>query len=120
PHALRLLESLLVNRRQIRTAWWALLGTVGLTERRWHSFPAWERRAIKLAVVGLLAAVIFGPLYGFAGQPRSRGAAYVMFAVLALLYVPSWSRYRLPLVPGAPRARVPRQFVLPLAVLAVV
>jgi branched-chain amino acid transport system permease protein len=71
-----------------RDLWWQGLGRFGLDEARWHSLPGWKRRAAKAAAVGLLGVVVLAPIYGF------DGAAYLAFAVVAVIYIPDWSRVR--------------------------
>src|SRR5437762_8197109 len=77
------------------------LGRAGLDEARWSAFQPWQRRAVKAAVVGLLGMVVLAPIYGF------DAAAYLAFLVVAVMYIPDWSRFRY------------GRAVLPLAVLAI-
>ena len=72
----------------VRDRWWHALGRVGLTEQRWKTWPAWKHRAAKAGFVGLLGVVVLAPIYGF------DGAAYLAFAVVAVIYIPDWSRIR--------------------------
>jgi branched-chain amino acid transport system permease protein len=69
-------------------AWWRLLARLGLPESRWRAFPGWEQRLVKFAAVSLLCVIVLAPIYGFSP------GAYVMFLVIAALYIPDWSRYR--------------------------
>ena len=66
--------------------WWQALEAVGLPEERWLRIKPWQRRAIKAAIVVVLAIAILAPLYGF------KGAAYLAALTLLVLYVPSWDR----------------------------
>ena len=79
---------------------WAALARVGWTEVRWQGLPSWQRRAVKMGVVGLVAVVVLAPLYGF------DAAAYLAFLTVAAIYVPDWGRFRF------------GRLVLPAAVLA--
>src|SRR5438552_14020122 len=85
---------------RLHDVWWQALGRLGLTAARWQTMPAWQHRATKAAVVGLLGIVVLAPIYGF------DGAAYLAFFVVAVIYIPDWGRYRF------------GRFVLPAAVLA--
>jgi branched-chain amino acid transport system permease protein len=65
-----------------------MLARIGLPESRWRAFPGWEQRLVKFAAVSLLCVIVLAPIYGF------DAGAYVMFLVIAALYVPDWSRVR--------------------------
>jgi branched-chain amino acid transport system permease protein len=77
------------------------LALAGFDRERWSALQPWQRRAVKAAAVGLLGTIVLAPIYGI------DGAAYLAFAVVALMYVPDWTRFRYGGV------------VLPLAVLAI-
>jgi branched-chain amino acid transport system permease protein len=96
------------NRHRI---WWSFLGRCGLTEARWKGFRPWQRRAVKIGAAGALLLVILAPLYDF------KPSAYILFAVVATLYVPEWGRSR---VAVGQRVVRPGGFVLPVAVLAMI
>ena len=76
------------TRHGVAGAWWRVAGRVGLSEARWNAYPAWRRRLLKLLAVGILSVLVLAPIYGF------DGAAYLIFLVVAVLYVPDWGRYR--------------------------
>jgi branched-chain amino acid transport system permease protein len=80
----------------IGDAWWRGLEAAGLSHARWRSLPQPIRRAVVLGAIGLLALVVMAPLNGF------DAAAYVAFAVLVLVLVPSWKK-----VPVVGKAIVP-------------
>jgi branched-chain amino acid transport system permease protein len=83
-------------------AWWGGLRRLGLSEGRWLSLPAWQRRAVKAFTIAALAVVVLAPLYGF------KPSAYVLGLVIGAIYVIDWDRVRL------------GRYALPAAVLAIV
>jgi branched-chain amino acid transport system permease protein len=72
----------------LHDVWWRGLGRLGMPQARWKTLPTWQHRAAKAGLVGLLAVVVLAPIYGF------DGAACLAFAVIALIYVPDWNRFR--------------------------
>jgi hypothetical protein len=42
----------------VGSAWWTLLGYVGLTQEGFHKWPGWQQRLGKLAVAGVVAFLI--------------------------------------------------------------
>ena len=82
---------------------WAVLGLVGITEERWHEWPAIRRRAFIAGLIGVLALVVLTPLSGF---DISAFGAYLVFVAL---YVPEWKKL----------GRFGK-YVIPLAFLAIV
>ena len=96
-------------REKFRDSWriwrhrWAVLGFVGITEERFHSWPLPGQRAFIAGVIGALLLVVLTPLSGF---DVSALGAYLIFVGL---YVPSWKRL----------GRFGK-FVIPLAFLALV
>jgi branched-chain amino acid transport system permease protein len=105
------------QRSEVGTLWWRLLGNVGLTQERFHELPTWQQRAGKVALGGAIAfliSVLINALERFVGTSgldvsivSFSAAAWLAFAVLAVLLVPSWRR--LPWV---------GKYVIPLGVLA--
>jgi branched-chain amino acid transport system permease protein len=104
------------HRRDLGALWWRGLGKAGLSRERFHSFPAWQQRAGKVALGGLIAFLIstlinilersFGQ--GVSGSILTfDGSAYLAFGVVALLIVPEWKA--LPVLP--------LQMILPAAAL---
>jgi branched-chain amino acid transport system permease protein len=113
--AKRLLQRLLLGevlfllwqrRRELGGLWWRGLAKAGLSRRRFHSLPAWQQRAGKVALGGLIAFLIStfinilersfgqgvsGPIFTF------DASAYLAFGVVALLIVPEWKA--LPVLP---------------------
>jgi branched-chain amino acid transport system permease protein len=85
----------------VSSAWWAVLSRLGLSQGRWRSLPAWQRRVAKVAVVGIVAIAVLVPLYGV------RPSAFIGFVVVAALYVVDLGRFRL------------GRFAVPLAVLTI-
>jgi branched-chain amino acid transport system permease protein len=77
-------------RRQISeaigTAWWTVLGAVGLPQTRWRGLPRLWRRAVK-TVVWLAIALLLVALFGV-----WKTTALLVALVIALLVVPAWSR----------------------------
>src|SRR5262245_34540087 len=67
---------------------WSGLSHVGLGEDRWKGLRPWQQRAVKAVVVGVVATLVLGPIYGL------DRAAYLAFGVVAILYIPDWSRFR--------------------------
>ena len=76
------------SRPGVGAAWWRFLARLGLPESRWEAFPSWQRRLVKVAVIGLVLVLVLAPIYGF------NAGAYVGYAALAALYVPDWGRHR--------------------------
>ena len=72
----------------MRDGLWAGLARLGCTEERWNALQSWQRRAAKAAIVLVLGVVVLAPIYGF------DLAAYLAFLVVAVIYVPDWSRVR--------------------------
>jgi branched-chain amino acid transport system permease protein len=73
---------------RLRDAWWRALGALGLDEARWRSMPTWKHRAAKAGLVFVIGVLVLAPIYGF------DGAAYLAFAVVALIYIPDWGKLR--------------------------
>jgi branched-chain amino acid transport system permease protein len=96
-------------RERLRGSWrlwrhrWKVLGALGLTEEKWHTWPFLARRAVIAATVGVLLLVVLAPFSGF------DLAAFVTYVIFVALYVPNWKRL----------GRWGR-FVIPLAFLALV
>jgi branched-chain amino acid transport system permease protein len=80
---------------------WRVLGAGGLDKTRWENLPHWQRRAARMALVGLLLIAVFAPIFGF------DSSAYLAFLVVVAVYVPPWNR--LPFL---------GRWIVPLAVLA--
>jgi len=78
---------------------WRLLGLVGLRRERFRELPAWQQRAAKVALAGAIAFLIVLVVkileHNFGENAHASiltfdWAAYIGFAILALLVVPSW------------------------------
>ena len=89
----------------VGSAWWTLLGYVGLTPEGFHRWPGWQQRLGKLAVAGVVAflvSIFVNVLEASFGNTGSTsiltfdGSAYIAFLVIGLIYVPEWKK--IPLV----------------------
>jgi branched-chain amino acid transport system permease protein len=94
------------RRREVGNLWWRGLGAIGLGRERYHSRPAWEQRAGKVALGGAIAfllSIFVNVLEHFFGTTAGvsiftfDGSAYLAFGVVALLLIPEWRA--LPSVP---------------------
>jgi branched-chain amino acid transport system permease protein len=101
------------RRSEFGTVWWELVGRTGMTRERFHALPTWQQRAGKVAlggVIALLISVFVNALERFVGTSGLKveilsfdPAAWLAFAVLAVLLVPSWrglpwvGKYMIPL-----------------------
>ena len=72
-------------RDQLRDSWriwrhrWKLLGALGLTEERYHSWPLYQQRALVAAAIGAFLLAVLTPLSGF---EVSALGAYLIFVAL--------------------------------------
>ncbi len=111
---LRFLIELWGRRRDVGGLWWRGLGRLGLSRERFHALPRWQQRAWKVALGGVvvfLVSVVVNALERGFGQGASGSivtfdsAAYITFALVALVLVPEWQALpELPLrvaLPGA-------------------
>jgi branched-chain amino acid transport system permease protein len=104
------------HRRDLGALWWRGLGKAGLSRERFHLLPAWEQRAGKVALGGVIAfllSLLVNVLEHFFGQTSGvsiltfDASAYIVFGIVALLLVPEWKA-----LPS-----LPLQLVLPVSAL---
>jgi branched-chain amino acid transport system permease protein len=94
------------RRRELGALWWRGLGTFGLSRERFHALPGWQQRAGKVALGGAIAfliSIFVNVLENLFGNTSNvsivsfDAAAYLAFAVVALMLVPEW--HALPALP---------------------
>jgi branched-chain amino acid transport system permease protein len=90
-------------RERTASAFWSLVGRLGLSRERWLRLSVTAKRGVIAAVIGVLTLVVFLPLYGV--DP----GALATYGVFVVLFVPPWE--------GVPYVG---RLVLPAAVLAIV
>jgi branched-chain amino acid transport system permease protein len=105
------------RRSEFGNVWWDLIGKTGLTRERFHELPGWQQMAGKVGLGGIIAfliSVVINALERFLGTSGLNvpivsfdAAAWLTFAVIALLLVPPWRE--LPWV---------GKYVIPLGILA--
>ena len=86
------------RRRELGALWWRGVGATGLDRDRFHALPAWQQRAGKVALGGVIAfllSLVVNVLERYFGQGGGSiltfdAAAYLAFAIVALLIVPEW------------------------------